>query len=138
MEIGSLYPGKAMRMVEWSANVFSCIRGRQCGRWSVVVTWFLEFSDDIPLGGVAWKTVSLYPRKSMRSVEWRVNVFPFITEGNAIGGVVWKRISLYQRKAMRSVVWLGNVLPCIRGGQCARCCSVETWFLFYAEGNKIV
>jgi len=98
-----------MRTVEWRGKVFSCIRGRQCVRCSVVVTWFLEFAEDNALGGVAWKRVSLYPRKTMRAIEWRVNVVPYIpgrqcvrwsgvetcflvpAEGNAFREMAWKR-----------------------------------------------
>jgi len=58
-------------------------------------------------------------------------------EGNAFGGVAWKRVSLYPRRAIRSVEWRRNVFPCIRGGQCARCRSVETCFLVSAEGNVL-
>jgi len=106
-----LHPRKAMRSVECSGNVVPGIRGGQSARWSGVENCFLLSAEDNAFGRVACKRGS------------------FITEGNAIGGVVWKRISLYSQKAMRSVVWRGNVFPCIRGGQCARCCSVETWFL---------
>ena len=112
-----LIPRRAMRTVEWRGNVLSCIRGRQCVRWSVVVTWFLEIAEDNVLVGVAWRRVSLYPRKTMRTV------------------VACKRGSFHTRKAIRSVVWRGNVFPCTRGRQCVQRNGVETWFLVSAQGN---
>jgi len=130
-----LIPRRAMRTVEWRGNVFSCIRGRQCVRWSVVVTWFLEIAEDNVLVGVAWRRVSLYPRKTMRTVECGVNVFRCTEEGNAFGAMAWNRGSLYPGREMRSGVWRGYVDPCNRGGQCARRCGVETYFLGSAKGN---
>jgi len=152
---GSFYPRGVIRTVEWRGNVFSCICGRQCVRWSVVVTWYLQFAEDNAIGGMTWKRFSLYPRKTMRSVEGRVNVVPFIpgrqcvacggvetcflvpSEGNEFGEMAWIRGSLYPLRAMRSVVWRGNVFPFLRGAQYDRLNGMESWFLFYAEGNAL-
>ena len=187
-KLGTLYPGRAMRSVEWRGNVVPFIRGGQCFRWSGVERWFLLFAEGNALSEFAWKRVSLYPRWTKLSVDWHGNVvpcirggqcspwigvktcFPVSVKGNALGVLAWKLGSLYPRRAMRSVEWRGNVVPCIRGGhcswncgvesvslyarramrseywrgklvpcirggQCARCSGVETWFLLSEGGN---
>ena len=123
---GSLYPWWAMLSVEWRNNVYPCISGRQLDRWSGMEKWFLTSAESNALGGVAWIRVSLYPRRAMRSVEWRGNAvalcaegnslgvvawmwFLVCAQGNALGGVTWKRGSLYPWWAMRSVEWRGNI-----------------------------
>ena len=119
----------------WCGNVIPSIRGGQFARWSGVETCFLVTAKGNAHSGVEWKRVSLYPRRAMRSVEWRGNVLPCIrgghcarwsgvetwfsvtAEGNAQGGVAWK---------------LGSF---IRGGQCSRWRDVENCFLLSTEGN---
>jgi len=57
---------EGIRSVECCGNVGHLICGGQC------------------VGEVAWKRVSLYPRKPMRLVEWRVKVVPFTCEGQCV------------------------------------------------------
>jgi len=115
----SLYPRRAIHSVEWRGNVFPCIRGGQCSRWRSVETCFLVYAEGNVLCGVAWKRGPLYPRRAMRSGEWRRNVVPCIRGGQssrwsgvetwflvatvrtAHGGVPWSRVCLYPKKAMR-------------------------------------
>ena len=144
-----------MRSAEWRGIVVPCILGGQCVRWSGVKTCFLVSVEGNALGGVAWKHGSLYPRKTMRTVEWRVNVFPCIrgvqcvrwidvetrfpvsAEGNSLCGVSSKRVSLYPRRAMGTEEWRGNVFSCTRGRQCVRWSVVVAWFLEFEEDNAL-
>ena len=94
------------------------------------------------------KCNALYPRRAMRSVEWRGNVVRCIRgrqcvrwngvetwflasvgrclrRAHAYSQMAQKRNALYLRRAMRSVEWRGNVVPCIRGalpsdGKCVK------------------
>ena len=68
-----------------------CIRG---GQWNGVETWFVVSAEG---NGMAWKRGSLYPRRAMRSVEWRGNVVPAF------------------RRQMRKMGW--RVVPYIREPQ---------------------
>ena len=145
---GSFYTQRQMLSVEKRGNVpfyprrarFS-VRGGQDDRLNGVESWFLFSADGNALGGwhgnvflisaegnlfggVAWKRVSLYPRRVIRSVEWRGNVFPCIrggqcapwicvetwflvsAKGNALGIVVWKVFLVSaEGKALGVLAW---------------------------------
>ena len=85
---GSLHPRSVafaghMHTVRWRRNVIPCIRGGQCVRWNGVETRFFASAERClrrahARSQMAQKRNALYPRRAMRSVEWRGNVVPCI------------------------------------------------------------